>query len=533
MDWNKFYDRYKDKKRVFNVNILKDFFPEDDEPNEEETKEWEKRFNSLLPSWIRYSIKRKDNENGVSYKLSYEVIQHIYIREYRNKNHIETFQTNLNGCRYNEKNGTWSMLNENVLQRAFRSEFQTDLGKYGIEHISDINKILNPSVQPYVTSVYNPKIENPVDAQKKKLVAFRNGTFNFETGTLEKHKENNYLFNTHNYEISEGETPETDSLLNAMMGEESALFLKEFIGYCFYHSYDIAPLIVFFHGEGGEGKSELFNYITGDIIGEDNRASVSPQTLSSENDRFAGVDLYLKEINAYDDLNFQEMKDVGVLKSLTGNGSGFRVQQKGEKAFKMQNYAKCLWSCNRLPMIDPRNIDRALTDRLNVIEFINGDTRNENKEFWIEHSMDKVKAEKPMFVYKCLMEFTKVYHKHFEKGGNTFDVPDVVKKNTAKWLGNSDKYKLFIDDMAEHNTAIFATGTVDIKSAFKEYQNWCEENKFQAIGTRISFQEGMKRNGWEYRELNAKEKKKTGLNDRSRRLINTAWINKHGTVYDN
>ncbi len=98
-------------------------------------------------------------------------------------------------------------------------------------------------------------------------------------------------------------------------------------------------------GEGGNGKDTEDRVLTA-LLGSENVAHRSLQEL--EIDRFARADLHGKLANIYSDLPDASLKTTGIFKTLTGEGQ-LSAQRKFQNSFSFYNYAKLIFSCNKIP----------------------------------------------------------------------------------------------------------------------------------------------------------------------------------------
>lgn len=119
----------------------------------------------------------------------------------------------------------------------------------------------------------------------------------------------------------------------------------EFIGYCLYRGYPIQKVLILL-GEGGTGKSTFLNFLRS-FVGEDHAEVISPQELAS--DRFSGIDLKNKLVNAPADITDDPLAHTAFIKSLTGDK--VRGQKKFKDANAFINFAKQIFGMNKLPPV--------------------------------------------------------------------------------------------------------------------------------------------------------------------------------------
>ena len=142
----------------------------------------------------------------------------------------------------------------------------------------------------------------------------------------------------------EVECPVIDQFLSEIIAPDDIRVIFEIIGYCLYRSYPIQKAIMFI-GEGSNGKSTLAKLIK-IFLGSDNCAAHALQDF--ENFRFATADLYQKNANIFADIPATAVRGTGVFKMLTG-GDPIRAEKKFKSSFIFDNYAKLIFSANRVP----------------------------------------------------------------------------------------------------------------------------------------------------------------------------------------
>lgn len=170
-----------------------------------------------------------------------------------------------------------------------------------------------------------------------------------------------YNLNSHNTEEYDPETlittkipikynpnakcPNIYKFFGELVNKEDIPAIEEFFGYCLFRDYPIQKAFMLV-GEGGNGKSTLINVLK-QFLGETNVCSVSLQEM--EENHFAAANLFGKLANLYADLPPQALASTGKIKMLTG-GDHITVERKFGDFFEYVNYAKMIFSTNKLPM---------------------------------------------------------------------------------------------------------------------------------------------------------------------------------------
>ncbi|MFW7372886.1 DNA primase family protein [Vagococcus fluvialis] len=427
------------------------------------------KLNDNTPSWFWCKPKIEKNAQG---KLkSIELVDgynhvnmgNLLIKKYN----LVRYPKLIEGAVYDHNKGYWRYFGKNEMKDFVESETLEELQKWGYYDIKHITPTRIYTIQKTYDKSYPSK--TPFETSKPELVVFKNGTYNILTDTMKENDPADYILNAHNYnlDMTDKKTPHINALLDGMVGENS-IFLKQFIGYMFYRSYQPAQEMVFLKGNGGEGKSTLLNFISEHIIGEDNISSMTPHELSQ--DKFALADLLGKSVNISADIKDDYIGDSSVLKRLTGNDT-IRAQYKGIQGFMMKSYAKFIFSANKLPRF--KDVSDGFFDRLVVIPFINGSQRKSSATFWDNHDMDKIIAEAHSFAYHCIKEFRKV----FDGRKAMFTKPESLTRATQRWFVDNDHLAEFLLEATEIH---LGDDRGEIASTVhKEWQAFCAENGYQ------------------------------------------------------
>jgi P4 family phage/plasmid primase-like protien len=101
-------------------------------------------------------------------------------------------------------------------------------------------------------------------------------------------------------------------------------------------------------GSGSNGKSVFLKIIEA-LVGSQNTSHISLQDL--DKDRFAAAGLYCKMVNTFADLKQLKLTSSGNFKMLV-SGDSIRAQNKFKDPFSFRNYAKLIFSANKIPESD-------------------------------------------------------------------------------------------------------------------------------------------------------------------------------------
>jgi putative DNA primase/helicase len=178
------------------------------------------------------------------------------------------------------------------------------------------------------------------------LIPLKNGVLDINIMELKPHSPEYLFFNLLPVEYNpNAKCPNIEKFLNEVAGcKEDVDILLEVIGFCLYREYFIAKALMLV-GEGSNGKSTFLNLVKA-FLGKENVAGRSLQDL--EENRFAKADLQHKLANIYADLPDKALWRTGTFKMLTGRDL-IAAERKFQQSFTFENYAKLLFSANKVP----------------------------------------------------------------------------------------------------------------------------------------------------------------------------------------
>jgi len=178
------------------------------------------------------------------------------------------------------------------------------------------------------------------------LIPLLNGVLDINTMELKPLSPDYMFFNLLPVRYDpEAKCPKIEKFLNDVAGcKEDIELLLEVIGFCLYREYFIAIALLLV-GEGANGKTTFLNLVKR-FLGQENVSGRSLQEL--EENRFAKADLYHKLANIYSDLPDKALWSTGTFKMLTGRDL-IHAERKFQQPFTFENYAKLLFSANKVP----------------------------------------------------------------------------------------------------------------------------------------------------------------------------------------
>lgn len=447
----------------YNVSAMpKASYPQPDNPKALE--EANRKLAATTPSWLDAYFIQKGASNSHYIQLVPRFNEVALGDAIMRVDTLISFPNLPDGAIYQPGTGSWRVFHTKTGGSEYSESRATKITQpWGVYNDGMVSK----TSRYVLRSIRQPNLHgNPFEEANPAKVAFRNGTYNIDTGEMEERSPKNYILGPHNYalDISGTPTPEIDSLLEEMLGD-AATFFMEWIGYGFYRSYDIFNYMVFILGAGGEGKSTLLRYITQYIYGADNVAAVTPAELANPQLRFKPSELYGKDADIVADIGADFLRRPDTLKKLTG-GDALSAEFKGGQGFTFTSYAKLTFSANELPTFSDDS--KGMQRRLIVLKLQNNDTRG--TDFWERHSMAAIRKERSAFAYKCLQIFAEAKERH------KLSLTPQIEAASNEWIKANDHFGQFLDEACEFVSPNESGASV--KDVTAEYAAFCRENNY-------------------------------------------------------
>ena len=184
-------------------------------------------------------------------------------------------------------------------------------------------------------------------------IVFRNGVLNLANMTLYPHSPSVYntIYIDCNYIKDAPYSQIIDNFFNQISSkeEDKKSLLYEIIGYCLIRK-NVFEKFFICYGEGATGKSTYLKMIR-HLIGDRNASFLS---LNNLEDTFMPVNLFGKLINIGDDIAYKGLKESDILKKLV-TGEMFAAQQKYKEPINFSNFAKLIFTTNKLPEVYDRS----------------------------------------------------------------------------------------------------------------------------------------------------------------------------------
>lgn len=346
---------------------------------------------------------------------------------------------------------------------------------------------------------------NPTNQDRKRnianLIAFKNGTYNFETNELIESNHTHY----HTFALPYNLIPtnDTDNPIKDWFDwvmEDSAQTMYEWIGYLYYREYKYNTIMFMVNDintpSGANGKSQIGAFIQEKLLPLGLYSSTPLDQLTDKNNKFAKTTLYNKMLNFEADSGADFMKGTDILKRLSGN-DWVEGEFKGKDQFSFKNYAKLMFSMNELPKF--ADTSRGWSRRLLVTTFPKDLYKPEYQSV-----LDKFNAEKEIrnsdenvgkFAWFCIQQFRNNILLKPTKGGETpFTQSESMLERKAQYLHDNNKLERVIEtlDFIKKGKPQYkeqAVTSTMMKKLFKNYQE--EERDLQKM-TPVNFIKEMK-----------------------------------------
>lgn len=261
--------------------------------------------------------------------------------------------------------------------------------------------------------------------------------------------------------VAEKYTPRTWKTYVEWVGEEPAPLLYEIEGYCLYPDYPLHKAFMAV-GEGSNGKTTWLTKLIR-VLGRENVVSVSLLRLANPNDRFTVAELHRKLANIVaEPLKGGHLLDTDTFKKLTG-GDIVMGERKFRDPFYFTNYAKMIFSANRLPEVSEDTY--AWWRRWVMFKFPN--QFPEDPTFF-DRTFTEAEIEAGIIV--SLLALRNVLLRR------SFTEPMGREDIKEEWKRLSNNVYRFVREMEEEGyLALDPQGYVEKDELYSMYSKWCSE----------------------------------------------------------
>ena len=247
--------------------------------------------------------------------------------------------------------------------------------------------------------------------------------------------------------------------------EQVRTILEECIGSCFYRSNKLGGGKAFIlTGEGSNGKSTFISMVQ-HLLNEDNIAALDLKELDQ---KFQNTALFGKLANLGDDISDEFIVNASIFKKFV-TGERVQVQNKGEKPFDFNNYAKFLFSANNIPRIKDKT--GAVLRRLIIVPF-NASFSKDDPDY-DDHITYKLQEQEVM-EYMIVLGLAAL--KRVLNGGFTESAK--VQEQLKEYEETNNPIIGFFEEMEFEG---FQIENEQSDKVFKRYKEYCLANNFNPM----------------------------------------------------
>ena len=342
---------------------------------------------------------------------------------------------------------------------------QEEIEAVMIKHISGLSNAKRSEVFKYLNLLL---LENTPIAPPN-LIAFRNGIYDLNTNTLQPFNPNIVITNRIPWDYNPAAYSKlADETLNniACNDEQVRKILEECIGACFYRSNTLGDGKAFIlTGEGSNGKSTFIAMLQ-HLLNEDN---ISALDLKELDQKFQNAALFGKLANLGDDISDEFIVNAALFKKFV-TGERVQVQNKGEKPFEFNNYAKFIFSANTIPRIKDKT--GAVLRRLLIVPFnANFSKKDADHDSGIKYKLQ----EQDVMEYLIVLGLNALKEVIKNKG---FTESSKVQEQLKEYEETNNPIIGFFEECEMES---FQIENEQSDKVFRRYKEYCVANNFNAM----------------------------------------------------
>jgi len=271
--------------------------------------------------------------------------------------------------------------------------------------------------------------------------------------------------------------PKIYQFFGDIVGEDKVILQLAKIGYAFYPSNPF-KLMFMELGPKDAGKTSFLRLFTY-VVGERNIATISLQDLADY--RFARAELRDKLANIYDDLPATQIRNLGILKMLSGESRIDAPVKFKQDIQSFTNTSKSIYTTNRLPFIKD-NADEAFFSRWVITNYPNHFPRND--KFFSSLISNESEIEGLIVASLLALRDLLIGKFHFE---------DKTQENMDLWQRQNNSVYAFISDSIKAGTYVLADDLkIEKNELYNSYVDYCNEMEIDAY-TKTKFTQDLQR----------------------------------------
>jgi P4 family phage/plasmid primase-like protien len=420
-----------------------------------------------IPPFIVQSTRKGKTVDKVSEPLLAEwVRQHV---EYR---FVKDSGTH-NMTAYLYEDGVFMEIDDKTFEGIIKSPVaQYDITLVDMRQVGRVFRDLSTDLQYLPANSMN---------SNENIINFENGILDLATLELKPHSPE-YLSTIQIPCAWVGEpqkTPVFDEYMDTLTRGNQAMqrFLLQFMGACLSNvpGFKLKKM-VFLVGPGDTGKSQ-FKRLIELLLGEKNCCSMGLKQLETE---FGPINIRHKRLVGSADMSFASVKEVNMLKMITG-GDSFSARQMYQAPTDFVYTGLAMFCTNKLPKFGGDN-GPWVYERICVVNCDNIIPKAQQDK----HLLDKMFAERDGIVYKAVMAFCDVI-----ANGLRLDEPPEIVTARAAYASTNSIVGNFIQDCMKDSTGIPDSRCSIIKDIFQVFTKWCRINNNGHLLSKRDFMLGL------------------------------------------
>lgn len=237
----------------------------------------------------------------------------------------------------------------------------------------------------------------------------------------------------------------------------------EVIALCFIKS-NVDNYAIMNLGAGENGKSKFLEYLEL-LIGKENSHHATLQQLGA--DKFQSAELKNKMINTFPDLEDDELRGTGLIKTIITSES-ITAQKKYGHPFTFKPFCKLLFSCNRFPKV--RDQSQGFFRRWIILKWKRNFANDPERD---EHLLEKLSENKEErnLVFSSLIHLS---NKILESGWTHKPDWKLIQK---EWNENADPVSYFVDNFTTDSDT-----NIPIRIMWQKYKAVCYDKGDKPLG---------------------------------------------------
>lgn len=326
--------------------------------------------------------------------------------------------------------------------------------------------------------------------ENKEEIPVKNGILNLRTKELKDFDSKKIFFSKlpMPYDPNQKCEKVDEFLSDVLNNSDDKKVFYELAGFGLYKEYFIEKAFMLV-GEGRNGKGKTIELLKR-MVGIENCAGVSLRNMDEGNFRIS--QLFGQNFNLAGDLNPTDLKETGIFKELTGRDQ-VEAPRKFLRPIRFTNYAKMVFSCNKLPRV--YDSSPGFWKRWILLQFpyvfvekseyeATPEKDRKNLKIKDNHIIDKITTEEELsgLLNEALKGLDRLFKN--EKFSYTRGTEEVKRT----WIRNSDSFQAYAMDYLEADP----NSKISKQKLRREYNKYCKKHKVMGSSDksiRINLQE--------------------------------------------